>query len=180
MVSKYPEDFHEPFLEVPSGWRIAEGDADDLRVCATHPWQVRLILRVVFAPEFDLFLFCRSRSTRWCQARTLVFSDGQAAGTLLYFNPKQRGNCSPAVRSIVQYFDASFSSSGVKHGKGNLSKRAQDHGVTQYQASSEYCAILLRKAAPSSDPSPSAASPQPSAPPLDADDVQGFHTAGLL
>ena len=100
LVTKFPEDF----LEVPSGWRIAEGDADDLRVCATHPWQVRLILRVVFAPEFDVFLFCRSRSTRWCQARTLVFSDGQVAGTLLYFNPKQRGNCSSAVRSIVQYF----------------------------------------------------------------------------
>jgi hypothetical protein len=63
LVTKFPEDF----LEVPSGWRIAEGDADDLRVCATHPWQVRLILRVLFAPEFDLFLFCRSRSTRWWQ-----------------------------------------------------------------------------------------------------------------
>jgi hypothetical protein len=60
---------------------------------------------------------CAYAQPRWCQARTLVFSDGQIAGTLLYFNPKQRGNCSPAVRSIVQYL--------VKNGKGNLSKRAQ-------------------------------------------------------
>jgi hypothetical protein len=81
---------------------------------------------------------------------------------------------------LYNIFYASFSSSGVKHGKGNLSKRAQAQGDTQYRAFSENSGILLRKAAPSSDPSPSAASPQPSAPPLDADDVQGFHTAGLL
>jgi hypothetical protein len=27
-------------LPVPFGWSIAEGDADDLRVCAAHAWQV--------------------------------------------------------------------------------------------------------------------------------------------
>ena len=26
-------------VHVPSGWEIAPGDADDIRVCATHPWQ---------------------------------------------------------------------------------------------------------------------------------------------
>jgi hypothetical protein len=24
---------------VPSGWQIAPGDADDIRVCGAHPWQ---------------------------------------------------------------------------------------------------------------------------------------------
>ena len=24
---------------VPAGWQIAEGNADDIRVCAAHPWQ---------------------------------------------------------------------------------------------------------------------------------------------
>ncbi len=24
---------------VPAGWEIARGDADDIRVCAAHPWQ---------------------------------------------------------------------------------------------------------------------------------------------
>ncbi len=31
-----------PLLPIPFGWHIAEGDADDLRVCATHAWQVRV------------------------------------------------------------------------------------------------------------------------------------------
>ncbi len=26
-------------LPVPAGWQIAEGNADDIRVCAAHPWQ---------------------------------------------------------------------------------------------------------------------------------------------
>ncbi len=26
-------------LRVPAGWQIAEGNADDIRVCGTHPWQ---------------------------------------------------------------------------------------------------------------------------------------------
>jgi hypothetical protein len=26
-------------VHVPSGWEIAPGDADDIRVCAAHPWQ---------------------------------------------------------------------------------------------------------------------------------------------
>ena len=29
----------EPPLPVPAGWQIAEGNADDIRVCAAHPWQ---------------------------------------------------------------------------------------------------------------------------------------------
>ena len=26
-------------LDVPAGWQIADGNTDDIRVCATHPWQ---------------------------------------------------------------------------------------------------------------------------------------------
>lgn len=26
-------------LPVPTGWQVADGNADDIRVCATHPWQ---------------------------------------------------------------------------------------------------------------------------------------------
>jgi hypothetical protein len=25
--------------QVPAGWQIANGNADDIRVCGTHPWQ---------------------------------------------------------------------------------------------------------------------------------------------
>jgi hypothetical protein len=31
-------DGNEPVL-LPEGWEIAPGDADDIRVCAAHPWQ---------------------------------------------------------------------------------------------------------------------------------------------
>jgi hypothetical protein len=32
------QDGRQP-LPVPAGWQIAEGDADDIRVCGEHPWQ---------------------------------------------------------------------------------------------------------------------------------------------
>jgi hypothetical protein len=32
------QDGDEP-VHVPSGWKIAPGDAHDIRVCAAHPWQ---------------------------------------------------------------------------------------------------------------------------------------------
>ena len=32
------EDGQHP-LDVPAGWQIAEGSADDTRVCGSHPWQ---------------------------------------------------------------------------------------------------------------------------------------------
>ncbi len=31
-------DGDEP-LAVPAGWQIADGSADDVRVCGAHPWQ---------------------------------------------------------------------------------------------------------------------------------------------
>ena len=32
------KDGQQP-LPVPAGWQIAEGNADDIRVCGAHPWQ---------------------------------------------------------------------------------------------------------------------------------------------
>jgi hypothetical protein len=32
------EDGQKP-VHVPAGWKIAPGDADDIRVCGAHPWQ---------------------------------------------------------------------------------------------------------------------------------------------
>ena len=32
------EDGKEP-LDVPAGWQIADGSADDAGVCGAHPWQ---------------------------------------------------------------------------------------------------------------------------------------------
>jgi hypothetical protein len=50
-------------VHVPSGWEIAPGDADDIRVCATHPWQ----------------------------SRGLVFSNGDMYGTPMYPTPSFAG-----------------------------------------------------------------------------------------
>ncbi len=55
------DDGKEP-LDVPAGWQIADGSADDVRVCAAHPWQ----------------------------SRCLVFANGDAYGTAC--NPFLRGN----------------------------------------------------------------------------------------
>lgn len=35
---KEVKDGMEP-LDVPEGWQIADGSADDARVCGAHPWQ---------------------------------------------------------------------------------------------------------------------------------------------
>ncbi len=31
-------------LDVPAGWQIADGSADDARVCGAHPWQSRYLV----------------------------------------------------------------------------------------------------------------------------------------
>ncbi len=48
-----------------AGWQIAGGDADDVRVCAAHPWQ-----------------------SWW-----LVFADGHSCGTAMCDNIPYRGAC---------------------------------------------------------------------------------------
>ena len=51
-------------LDVPAGWQIADGSADDVRVCGAHPWQ-----------------------SYW-----LVFANGDRYGTAACPNPSYIGN----------------------------------------------------------------------------------------
>ena len=40
VIGDYVEwDSSEQSLNVPAGWQIVDGDADDIRVCGAHPWQ---------------------------------------------------------------------------------------------------------------------------------------------
>ncbi len=48
-----------------AGWQIAGGDADDVRVCAAHPWQ----------------------------SSSLVFANGDYYGTAMCFSPSYIGAC---------------------------------------------------------------------------------------
>ena len=61
--STFAEDGDQP-LDVPAGWRIADGSDDDVRVCGARPWQ----------------------------SYRLVFADGDACGTAADPIPSSRGN----------------------------------------------------------------------------------------
>jgi hypothetical protein len=50
-------------VPVPAGWHIADGDADDARVCGAHPWQ-----------------------SHW-----LLFANGDFYGTAMYHDPSKIG-----------------------------------------------------------------------------------------
>ena len=64
VIGDYVEwDSSEQSLNVPAGWQIADGDADDIRVCGAHPWQIFY----------------------------LVFSNGHAYGTAMTPNPSNIG-----------------------------------------------------------------------------------------
>jgi hypothetical protein len=52
--------------QVPAGWQIAVGDADDVRVCGAHPWQ----------------------------SHYLVFADGDVYGTAMCPTPSNIGKSS--------------------------------------------------------------------------------------
>ncbi len=58
----FVEDGCQP-VHVPEGWQIADGSADDVRVCAAHPWQ----------------------------SNYLVFANGAACGTAMCGIPTHRG-----------------------------------------------------------------------------------------
>jgi hypothetical protein len=62
------EDGYRP-LDVPAGWQIADGSADDVRVCAAHPWQ----------------------------SSCLVFANGDSYGTAACFYPSYIGNAQFAL-----------------------------------------------------------------------------------
>ena len=63
------EDGDQP-LDVPAGWQIADGSADDARVCGAHPWQ------------------------SWA----LVFANGHVYGTAAYLDPSVIGNAQFALQ----------------------------------------------------------------------------------
>jgi hypothetical protein len=65
----FVEDGCQP-VHVPAGWQIADGSADDARVCAAHPWQ----------------------------SQYLVFANGDSYGTAAC-SPSYRGNALFALQS---------------------------------------------------------------------------------
>jgi hypothetical protein len=66
-------------VPVPPGWQIADGNVDDLRVCAVHPWQ--------------------------CYA--LIFADGDSSGTSMCRDASIIGECVATVvetRARINFF----------------------------------------------------------------------------
>ena len=57
-------------LDVPAGWQIADGSADDARVCGAHLWQ----------------------------SECLVFANGDAYGTAACYPISYRGNAQFALQ----------------------------------------------------------------------------------
>ncbi len=45
------KDGHLP-LDVPAGWQIADGSADDARVCGAHPWQSHFLVFANYGSAF--------------------------------------------------------------------------------------------------------------------------------
>ena len=68
-VSTMANDGNQP-LDVPAGWQIADGSADDARVCGAHPWQ----------------------------SHYLVFANGDVYGTARQPDPSVRGNAQFALQ----------------------------------------------------------------------------------
>jgi hypothetical protein len=64
----FVEDGDQP-VHVPAGWQIADGSADDVRVCGAHPWQ----------------------------SYYLVFANGDAYGTAANLDSSLRGNAQFAL-----------------------------------------------------------------------------------
>jgi hypothetical protein len=66
------KDGHQP-VHVPAGWQIADGSADDARVCGSHPWK----------------------------SDSLVFANGDAYGPATHWDPSDtshRGNAKFALQ----------------------------------------------------------------------------------
>ncbi len=67
--SWFASDGQQP-VRVPEGWQIADGSADDVRVCGAHPWQ----------------------------SDSLVFANGDACGTAACGYPSNSGNAQFALQ----------------------------------------------------------------------------------
>jgi hypothetical protein len=100
-----------------AGWQIADGDADDVRVCGAHPWQ----------------------------SNYLVFADGQACGTSMCSNPSWIGACARSGRggdSKKNEIFASRPTTGKKYSSGHLKQNAQGA-----RSDGNYDDVLLRRCA---------------------------------
>ena len=71
-----------------AGWQIAGGDADDVRVCGAHPWQIQ-----------------------W-----LLFANGDMYGTAMCYNPSSRGACARRAAAATAK-DMKFSPHARQQGK---------------------------------------------------------------
>jgi hypothetical protein len=76
-VNGWLDDGEEP-LPLPAGWQIAEGNADDIRVCNAHPWH----------------------------SHALVFANGDRYGTSGCCDPKYKGECAAAIVRHAQEFNS--------------------------------------------------------------------------
>jgi hypothetical protein len=110
-------------LDVPAGWQIADGSADDARVCGSHPWQ----------------------------SDTLVFANGDAYGTyecdFSSFIGDDRSFCCSVEKFTKNYkiptpLKLKSRKSGKKFAGRRLVKEAQ--GV---RAEYGNCDVLLRRRA---------------------------------
>jgi hypothetical protein len=72
-------DGYKP-VHVPSGWEIAPGDADDIRVCAAHPWQSDFL---VFS-NGDLY------GTAMCSDPSYIGATLNSSKNLNFFTPENR------------------------------------------------------------------------------------------
>jgi hypothetical protein len=107
--------------QVPAGWQVAPGDADDLRACKNHPWQ--------------------------CSG--LVFADGSLGFTCQSDNSKDRigkSICSSRVR-FAEPCNANISFNMMTGQKQNGSILVCD-GTTVRTGNVGYCDVLVRKRAP--------------------------------
>ena len=84
------EDGEQP-LHVPAGWQIADGTADDARVCGAHPWQ----------------------------SNYLVFANGDVYGTAACGIPSDIGDRSfcCSVEKFTKIYKISISAKNENQGK---------------------------------------------------------------
>ena len=84
------------FVEVPGGWAIAPGDANDVNVCGAHPWQ----------------------------SYYLVFADGFACGTAICDNPSNIGIINYLIVAFLLALNNLKNSHG-KHREKGVAQRHQ-------------------------------------------------------
>jgi hypothetical protein len=108
-------------LEVPAGWQIADGSADDVRVCGAHPWQ----------------------------SSGLVFANGRVYGTAACWNYSYRGDrsfcCSvEKFTNIYKIPNPLKLKSGRKWNDDYYLRSSKGPGVKSYYSTYD---VLLRKRA---------------------------------